>query len=342
MTQQRWEGDAGNTEGPPPPLRADGARLVDELAAALESAVASAVLAAALPEPYVLCLGKGPTDRWSAWPWVEIGARAFRDTVTAIRDGEDIAVNRLHDGFDSGGTAWIDLTEFLDDSARLAWRELRAPADTETEAESERCRTIQRTLEAELTRRLNATPPPDAADPFLALVSFNLLADTTPQQQRDFLPDTGAYERPWQMATHAVGAKRVDAFRRSVRGHAPAPPVGDPLTDRGALAALLAARGIPEAEAAEHAGHAEVVLDLITPPRTWRRTPWCATSGFERSRRISGWTASTLRSRRTRSLGEDGGGRPRRRGSAAATWSADSTARTSSCSCCRATARWAS
>jgi len=266
VTQQRWDGGPGKTEGPPPPLRADGAKLVDELAAALESAVASAVRAAALPEPYVLHLGKGPTDRWSAWPWVEIGARAFRDTVTAIRDGEDIAVNRLYDGFDTGGAAWLDLTEFLDDSARLAWRELRAPADTETEAESERRRTIQRALEAELTRRLNATPPPDAADPFLALVSFNLLADTTPEQQRDLLPDTGAYECPWRMAADAVGPERVDAFRRSVRGHAPAPAVGDPLTDRGALAALLAARGIPEAEAAEHAAHAEVVLDLITPP----------------------------------------------------------------------------
>jgi hypothetical protein len=254
-------------EPPPPPLRADGAGLVSELAEALQAAVAAAVRVAGLPEPYVLCIGTGSsTDRWRAWPCIDIGARAFRDTVTDIRDGEDVAVNRLFDGFGGRGAANVELAQFLDAGARRAWCELRAPASCDSDAESERRRTIQRALEAELTRRLNTEPPPDASDPFLALVSFNLLPDTTPEQQRDLLPDEGAYERPWRMAVAAVGAQRVTAFRRSVRGHASAPPPGDPLTDRAALAALLVARGVAEIQATTLADEAEVVLDLVSPP----------------------------------------------------------------------------
>lgn len=242
--------------GPTPPLRADLDGLVNHLAGALDGAVRTAVSSAALDEIYVLVVGADDDiKRSSALPQLELASAPLRDALTRAHEREDIAVDWLFEGFDRGLAVSVALSPLLDDDAMRAWRELRAPANFDRDAvEHERRRGAQHALETELTRRLTAPPTPSAAvEPFLALVEF------------DLMPSEDKYDRRWRAATAAVGSAHVAAFRRSVSGRAAAPPAGDPLTDRGALAELLACRGVPEAEAARLAGDAWVAFDLVSP-----------------------------------------------------------------------------
>ena len=193
----------------------DGEELVALLVPALEHAVVAAVEGSGVADPFVVVVQVVNDD----WPLtVRVGGEAFRRAMTELSPDHDAAVRSLHKATPPDG-ATIGLRELLGEDALFAYKELSLASRGDRDAaEREQARRASAAIDAALAERLNRREWPGASQPFLVLV----------RGREGDLPAFPA------------------AFRESIRSRANAlpPPPDAARTDRDALEAVLAGRGL--------------------------------------------------------------------------------------------------
>jgi Domain of unknown function (DUF1963) len=225
-------------------------RPTDEIVAVLRPAIEEAVFAAVqdaqVERPFVVELRLGDEG---FPPFVRVGGDAFRERMTSISPEGNGAVRLLYQAKPPLG-ATVELTDYLDDDAMAACREMNWARSYERGREHpdrQRGREIAKRLGREWALHLNQRDWPGAADPFLVLVRVGREYD-----------DADAFE----LALPAVGRERIDAFEASIRSRAERRDLpAEARTDAGALQAELAARGLVE-DAARIAAEAKLSLRL--------------------------------------------------------------------------------